>query len=94
MGIGGDISSRDMIGKVPAPGMRPRAGTWNSRHSARNSVSGGEYFYDASETTLSVGNIGGGHRTASGVRMPLTPAQETEEYMSRGHGSSDIEPTK
>ena len=92
MGIGGDISSRDMIGKVPAPTMRPRAGTWNSRHSARNSMSGGEYFYDASETTLSVGNIGG-HR-ASGARMPLTPAQENEEYMSRGHGSSDNDTTR
>jgi hypothetical protein len=87
MGVGGDISSHDMIGKVPAPNMRPRAGTWNSRHSARNSLSGGEHFYDAAESSLSAGNIGG-HR-ASGARMPLTPAQEAEEYMPRGFVSSE-----
>jgi hypothetical protein len=92
MGVGGDISSRDMIGKVPAPIMRPRAGTWNSRHSARNSMSGGDYYFDASESSLSAGNIGG-HR-ASGARMPLTPAQETEEFMSRGFGSSSNDTAK
>lgn len=92
MGIGGDISSRDMIGKVPAPGMRPRAGTWNSRHSARNSLSGGEHFFDASESSLSAGNISG--HWASGARMPLTPAQEAEEYVSRGYGSNEHDTTR
>jgi hypothetical protein len=87
MGVGGDISSHDMIGKVPAPSVRPRAGTWNSRHSARNSLSGGDQFYDAAESSLSAGNIGG--HWASGARMPLTPAQEAEEYLPRGFVSSE-----
>ena len=94
LGVGGDVSSRDIIGKVPAPSVRPRAGTWNSRHSARNSVSNGEYFFDAPESSLSatsnIGGGGGGHRAASsgGMKMPLTPAQEAEEYIPRGFGSS------
>ena len=87
LGVGGDVSSRDIIGKVPAPSMRPRAGTWNSRHSARNSVSNGEYFFDAPESSQSASNVGG-HRAASGVTMPLTPAQEAEEYMPRAFGPS------
>lgn len=81
LGVGGDVSSRDMIGKVPAPVVRPRAGTWNSRHSARNSAS--DFFFDAPDSsTLSSGNAGA-HWTA-GARMPLTPAQEAEEYIARG----------
>lgn len=88
-GVGADISSRDMIGKVPAPGMRPRAGTWNSRHSARNSMSNGEYFFDAPESSssLSASNVGGGQRAAC-AKMPLTPAQEVEEYIPRGSSAS------
>lgn len=89
LGVGADTSSHNMIGKVPAPGMRPRAGTWNSRHSARNSLGGGEYFFDAPESSssLSTGNVGG-HR-ASGAKMPLTPAQEAEEYITRGMLASE-----
>ncbi|KAM0722443.1 hypothetical protein Q7P37_001884 [Cladosporium fusiforme] len=75
LGVGGDISSRDVIGKVPAPTMRPRAGTWNSRHSARNSTGGGDFFFDAPES--------------SGARMPLTPAQEAEEYLTKGYGTGE-----
>ena len=94
MGVGGDISSRDIIGKVPAPSMRPRAGTWNSRHSARNSVSNGENFFDAPESSLSASNAGGHWASSGGVKMPLTPAQEAEEYMPRGFGSSQNDLTK
>jgi hypothetical protein len=90
--IGGDISSREMIGKVPAPGMRPRAGTWNSRHSARNSMTGGDHSFDNLESSLSAGNIGS-HR-ASGIRIPLTPAQETEEFVPRFSGSSEHDTRK
>lgn len=79
-----------MIGKVPAPTVRPRAGTWNSRHSARNSVGGSEFFFDASESSLAAGNAGG-HSRASGARMPLTPAQEVEEYVSKGIGAGETQ---
>lgn len=92
LGVGGDVSSRDIIGKVPAPSMRPRAGTWNSRHSARNSVSNGEIFFEAPESSLSASNAGG--HWASSAKMPLTPAQEAEEYMPRGFGSSPNDATK
>lgn len=87
LGVGGDISSRDVIGKVPAPSMRPRAGTWNSRHSARNSINAGEHFFDAPESSLSASNVGS--QWGSGARMPLTPAQEAEEYIPRGSGSNE-----
>jgi hypothetical protein len=93
LGVGGDVSSRDIIGKVPAPSMRPRAGTWNSRHSARNSVTNGESFFDAPESSLSASNVGS-HWASSGMKMPLTPAQEAEEYLPRGFGSSQNDLTK
>lgn len=93
IGVGGDISSRDMIGKVPAPTMRPRAGTWNSRHSARNSTGGGDFFFDAPENSMSPGGNTGGNRT-SGARMPLTPAQEAEEYLTKGVGSGEHQSAK
>jgi hypothetical protein len=93
LGVGGDVSSRDIIGKVPAPSMRPRAGTWNSRHSARNSMSNGESFFDAPESSQSASNVGS-LWASNGVKMPLTPAQEAEEYLPRGFGSSQNDLTK
>jgi len=81
---GGDVSSRDMIGKVPAPTSRPRAGTASSRSSWRNSMSGytqndGDAFLDAPEYAT-------GPR---GSRPMLTPALEAEEFMPRTPGPEE-----
>lgn len=73
--IGGDVSTRDTIGKVPAPRVRPRAGTASSRSSWR-----GDGF-DTSELSLPTSN--------RASRQVLTPAQEMEEWTARGSESQD-----
>lgn len=71
--VGGDISTRDMIGKVPAPPpIRPRSSTHGS---ARNSRSGtpvnGLEFADGFE---------GQPGSQRNSRFPLTPALEKDEW--------------
>lgn len=87
LGVGAAVSSRDAIGKVPAPAVRPRAGTWNSRHSARNSASGGDFFFDAPESGSSAAAAAPLH-APSAAKVPLTPAQEVEEFV-RASGSGE-----
>lgn len=74
--IGGDVSTRDTIGKVPAPSVRARAGTHGSfRGSRTNAPMFGENMEGFSETT---DMLPGSQR---GSRAPmLTPAQEQEEF--------------
>ncbi|KAK3687049.1 hypothetical protein LTR37_019211 [Vermiconidia calcicola] len=65
--VGGDVSTRDTIGMVPAPTMRPRSGTHGS---ARSSWGG------SSEMVDSYAQAGSSRNT----RYPLTPAQEVDEW--------------
>ena len=70
--IGGETSTRDTIGNVPAPSMRPRSGT---SHSNRNSRVGTPVNGDFSDALYSQQ---GGQRSSR--QYPLTPAQEMEEW--------------
>ena len=75
--VGGDVSSRDVIGSVPVPTSRPRAGTHGSSRGSGTweYASNTEVFTDAPETPIFP------QRGASS-RMPiLTPAQEQEEWL-------------
>ena len=71
--IGGDVSTRDTIGRVPAPPpMRPRSGQYGSNRNSRSGTPvGGLDFEDAYDTQPN-------SRRAS--RYPLTPAQEKDEW--------------
>lgn len=79
--VGGDVSTRDMIGKVPAPTTRPRAGTHGSlRNSSRRNS---DLFPDAPESS----QLGSQERQqpqsqrGSRYNAPLmTPAQERDEW--------------
>lgn len=82
--VGGDVSSREMIGKVPAPPpMRPRSSTHGS---ARNSRSGtpvnGLEFGDGYDGQP------GSHR---GSKYPLTPAQEIDEWGTPKNSQEDTQ---
>ena len=70
--VGGDVSSRDMIGKVPAPPqMRPRSST----HGSRNSRSGTPVY------GLEYGDVFDGQPSSKrGSKYPLTPALEKDEW--------------
>lgn len=79
IGVGGDVSTRDVIGKVPAPAMRPRAANYGS---GRNTSTMGQnpdagrsvdVFYDAPADPQS-------SRSRQASRPALSPAQETEEF--------------
>ena len=73
--IGGDVSTRDTIGNVPAPTTRPRAGTHGSLRNSRTGtpVHGlgemGDLFDPAPSSQRS-------------SKFPLTPAQEMDEWGS------------
>lgn len=85
LSIGGDISTRDMIGKVPAPTGRPRASTHGSIRNNRNSV---PTFGENSEagrssdwlSELSFKHAGDAGPQRGGKWPPLTPAQEQDEF--------------
>ena len=69
--IGGDVSTRDTIGRVPAPPpMRPRSSAQNSLRNSRSGtpVHGFDFVDD------------GQPGSARGSRYPLTPAQEMDEW--------------
>lgn len=80
--IGGDISTSDMIGKVPAPTMRPRSNTANSRHSRSNTPTFMSPIDGRSTENLPAFEFGlhGDSTPNRGSRAPLTPAQEMEEW--------------
>ncbi|KAK4569511.1 hypothetical protein LTR86_003274 [Recurvomyces mirabilis] len=85
--IGGDVSTRNSIGKVPAPVSRPRAGTYGSQRNSR--VSFGENAEGSKSTDwlneLSYRQAGvgaeGSSASARHSRIPLTPAQEQDEFV-------------
>lgn len=82
--VGGDFSTRDTIGNVPAPVVRPRAGSLTSTRPRSNTPS-----YGPSESADRLGALaefGDGHRVH---RPPLTPAQEQEEFMLAPGGSAN-----
>lgn len=74
VGVGADVSSRDSIGKVPQPGMRPRAGT--GPRSRGNSVN----MDDLSAPDAAW--LGASQR--GGRAPPLTPALEVDEWGATG----------
>lgn len=65
--VGGDASSQRMIGLVPEPKVRPRAGTAESISSSRRISNHHEY------QNADMGS-------SNAPRVPLTPAQELEEF--------------
>ncbi|KAK5128981.1 hypothetical protein LTR85_000314 [Meristemomyces frigidus] len=74
LSVGGDVSTRDTIGMVPAPTIRARAGTFGSMRSRSNTLSWSE-SYDR------LGDMSESHPSSQRVsRVPLTPAQEQEEF--------------
>ncbi|TKA73547.1 hypothetical protein B0A55_06436 [Friedmanniomyces simplex] len=95
--VGGDLSSHDTIGRVPAPSVRPRAGTYGSmRGGSRSNTPSFAEGGEASRSSDWLGELSyvqapGGGSGASGSgsagqkggsrRNPLTPAQEQEEFM-------------
>ncbi|KAK5175270.1 uncharacterized protein LTR77_000407 [Saxophila tyrrhenica] len=73
--VGGDVSTRDTIGRVPAPSMRPRSNTHGSRNSRTGTPS---YVFDERDDEYDDAQPGPSSQRAS--RYPLTPAQEMEEW--------------
>ena len=89
LSVGGDVSTRDTIGNVPAPTMRPRAGTLGSTRSRSNTPS---YAVAPGESTDRLGEMFDSYpnsNRASRAPPPLTPAQEQEEfgYVSPRHSA-------
>jgi hypothetical protein len=86
--VGGDVSTRDNIGKVPAPVFRPRAGTGNSRAGSIRNSSGSftasDVFAEGNDASMP-----GSHRASRAPMM--TPALEADEYFSRDSGSGSQE---
>lgn len=80
--VGGEVSTRDTIGTVPAPAMRPRAGTFGSKRNSRSNTPVPFENNEASSSNDWLGELSynqtGGQR-ASAKHM-LTPAQEQEEF--------------
>ena len=82
--LGGEESTLDTIGNVPAPVVRPRAGTGGSRLGNRSATP--SYVQDdgirnsGMSTEMFESNPG----SKRGSRHPLTPAQEMEEWSLRG----------
>ncbi|GAB7363226.1 hypothetical protein MBLNU230_g3508t1 [Neophaeotheca triangularis] len=71
LGVGADVSSRDSIGKVPQPGMRPRAGSGPRSRGNSMNQDDAPPMPDAAWLTGS---------SRGGRAPPLTPAQEVEEW--------------
>ncbi|KAI7413862.1 TRP-domain-containing protein [Hortaea werneckii] len=75
LSVGGDVSTRDTIGRVPAPSMRPRAGSLKSNRPRSNTPTYGSADGADSMSNLPLPpNVFGQHKP------PLTPAQEQEEF--------------
>nr|POF05890.1 putative membrane protein [Quercus suber] len=85
--LGGDASSRDMIGRVPAPTNRPRTGSHGSHGSRRGSrnmtLLGGQQDVSGENMTEAANSS----RRTWGYQ-PMTPAQEMDEWI----GSSPRRP--
>ncbi|KAK4891871.1 hypothetical protein LTR27_009570 [Elasticomyces elasticus] len=89
--VGGDLSSRDNIGTVPAPRVRPRAGTHGSMRDSRTNTPSFAENADASRSSDWLGELSyvqaqSGGPSSSGAqrgarRTPLTPAQEQDEFI-------------
>jgi len=81
LSIGGDVSTRDTIGHVPAPTVRPRAGTMGSMRSVRSNRSS---YVGGGESSDRLGDMLDSHpshpNSQRASRVPLTPAQELEEW--------------
>ncbi|KAK4508786.1 hypothetical protein PRZ48_002525 [Zasmidium cellare] len=85
--VGGDVSTRDTIGNVPAPSVRPRAGSYGYNRSAARSISdsnrNSDYLSDLPDSrpgSQRASLIGGGPSGSYGRHHPLTPAQEMDEW--------------
>lgn len=78
--VGGDVSSRDMIGVVPAPPTtRPRSGTHGSRRNSRGFTPTSTYGQGESQRWSDfVDETQPGSQRGS--RHPLTPAMELDEW--------------
>ena len=78
--VGGDVSSRDMIGVVPAPpSTRPRSGTHGSRRNSRGFTPTQTYGGGESQRWSDfIGEDQPGSQRGS--RHPLTPAMELDEW--------------
>nr|OQO24094.1 hypothetical protein B0A51_05937 [Rachicladosporium sp. CCFEE 5018] len=92
--IGGETSTRDTIGNVPMPAVRPRAGSRNSVRESGASWSrdfGDSSFMDPSEgPSFTEGGAQSASQSRRHTRAPmLTPAQEMEEWVPRVSGSGD-----
>lgn len=74
--IGGDVSTRDTIGNVPVPTTRPRSGTQGSQRNSRSGTPS-HGLGESSDMSESLA------RSQRNSRVPLTPAQELEEWVPR-----------
>ncbi|KAH9826694.1 ML-like domain [Teratosphaeria destructans] len=87
--VGGKVSTRDTIGDVPPPAVRPRAGTIGSTHSGRQAPS-----FGAGSSTDRLGDVFSDAQAQPGSqrnsRHPLlTPANEQEEWLVNGRAPVD-----
>ncbi|CAK3898594.1 hypothetical protein DOTSEDRAFT_67549 [Lecanosticta acicola] len=102
--IGGEVSTRDTIGNVPAPTVRPRAGTSGSRKAARSISSSHGYIPEGSRSSEQLSSDDAIYTDSSrppslrnsmlglayGRNNHLTPAQEQEEWaLSRTNTRSE-----
>ena len=88
--VGGDMSTYDMIGRVPMPAVRPRSGTWNSRTPSRAGSRSGtpiHSMYEVMPGDMTSGsrsiNAGDFDATPSKRKSTLAPTQEQDEALSR-----------
>ena len=82
--IGGEVSTRDTIGNVPAPTIRPRTGTHGSNRNSRT----GTPVYGAGEVGEMMEPQPSSKRNS---RYPLTPAQEMDEWGTPKHSQENLE---
>lgn len=87
LNVGGDVSTRDTIGKVPAPTVRPRAGSYSynrqSAHSMSDANRSSDHLADVPNSppgSQRNSMIRGGPSGSYGRNQPLTPAQEMDEW--------------
>ncbi|KAK5131726.1 hypothetical protein LTR08_000615 [Meristemomyces frigidus] len=73
LSVGGDVSTRDTIGNVPMPAMRARALSSASMRSRNNTPK-------RNESNDRLGEMESYPNSQRHSRMPLTPAQEHEEF--------------
>lgn len=82
---GGETSSREMIGMVPAPTMRPRAGTGGSRPVSRNMTP----VEGSHGNTEQLPDTPVASRRNTGYQPLMTPAQEMDEWLPSSRPSND-----